>query len=94
MKNEKPSYVAVIPANVRHEKRLKASEKILYSEILAITMNEGRCHYTNSYFAFLFNTTKNTVSKWVSSLVKYGYIKTEYVYTQNSQILSRIITLN
>ena len=30
MENENPSYFAIIPADVRYDKRLKANEKLMY----------------------------------------------------------------
>lgn len=76
---ERPSYYAVMPADVRYDERLKASEKILYSEITALINIKGFCYATNLYFARLYGVHKNSISLWINNLVKCGYLKVEYV---------------
>lgn len=78
--NENPSYYAIIPAEVRYDKRLRANEKLMYGEITCLTQKEGYCYASNNYFASLYDVTPQAVSQWVSNLEKAGYIKLEYVY--------------
>ena len=78
--NENPSYYAIIPAEVRYDKRLRANEKLMYGEITCLTQKEGYCYASNNYFASLYDVTPQAVSHWVSNLEKAGYIKLEYVY--------------
>lgn len=75
---EKPSYYIILPAEVRYDKRLKFSEKILYGEIATLIHHKGFCYASNSFFASLYETHENTISLWIASLVKYGYLKTNY----------------
>lgn len=82
---ENPCYYSVIPANVRYDKNLKPMEKLLYGEITALANVKGFCYATNSYFAELYNVSKNTVSLWISDLEKAGYIKTELVYEDGTK---------
>ena len=49
-----PNYFGILPANVRYDKRLKPMEKILYTEITALSNAKGYCYATNSYFAKLY----------------------------------------
>ena len=53
----KPSYYAIIPAEVRYS-NLKPNAKLLYGEITALSSKEGYCFATNNYFAKLYNVTK------------------------------------
>jgi DNA-binding transcriptional ArsR family regulator len=78
--SENPSYYAIIPAEVRYDKRLRANEKLMYGEITCLTQKEGYCYASNNYFASLYDVTPQAVSQWVSNLEKAGYIKLEYVY--------------
>lgn len=77
MMESTPSYYAIIPADVRYDKRLKPNAKLLYGEITSLTNKEGYCWADNTYFANLFEVSNETISRWVSQLVKYGYIHVE-----------------
>ena len=91
---DKKSYYAIIPANVRYDKNLKANAKLLYGEITALANEKGFCWSTNNYFAQLYDVSKVSVSKWVSDLEKGGYISLEMVYkTGTNQIEQRKILL-
>ena len=54
MDDEKPSYYSIITADVRYDERLKPNEKLLYSEITALSNKYGYCTATNSYFSKLY----------------------------------------
>lgn len=77
---EKPNYFAIIPANVRYDKELKANEKLLYGEISALTQKEGICWANNNYFATLYDVDVATVSRWIKHLANRGYITVDLVY--------------
>ena len=85
----KPSYYAIIPAEVRYSD-LKPNAKLLYGEITALSSKEGYCFATNNYFAKLYNVTKNTVSLWVSQLHSSGFISVELI-KKGEQITERRI---
>ena len=76
---EKLNYFAIMPAKVRYDENLKPMEKLIYSEITVLTNFKGYCYATNSYFAKLYGVHKNSICAWISNLVKYGYLKVEYV---------------
>jgi hypothetical protein len=88
---ENPSYFAIIPANVRYDKNLKASEKLLYGEISALTNKSGECWASNNYFARLYGVTTQAISKWILNLKNKGYITIEYVYRETTQAIDRRI---
>ena len=91
---EQKAYYAVIPANVRYDKRLKANEKLLYGEITALTNERGYCWAGNKYFSELYGVTPQAVSKWISGLKECGYISIDYTYKSGTrEIENRIIRL-
>ena len=74
------SYYAVIPATVRYDKDLPFGAKMLYGEITALSNQRGYCFAQNAYFAKLYDLSISTISRWVSKLVKKGYLKMEIVF--------------
>ena len=92
---DSPSFYAIIPANVRYDKNLKANEKLMYGEITALCNMKGYCWSKNLYFANLYSVSKNTISIWINDLKKYGYINVEIIYKENSKEISdRYIRIN
>ena len=90
MNNEQPSYYSITPANVRYDRKLKANEKLLFSEITALANKSGFCTATNGYFAPLYDVTKTTISNWINHLKEKGYVKV--VFQKNGkQIIGRKI---
>ncbi len=71
---EKPSYYAVIPANVRYDEELKDKAKLLFGEITALSNKDGVCFASNGYFAALYNVTERTIQNLIDNLVEKGYI--------------------
>lgn len=69
-----PTFYAIIPANVRYCKGLKANAKLLYGEITALCNKDGYCWAENSYFADLYEVSEETVSRWISQLKSFGFI--------------------
>lgn len=81
---EHRSYYAIIPANVRYDKRLKPNTKLLYGEITALCNERGFCWAGNEYFADLYGVNKETISRWVSDLIKFGYLNREIIYKEGT----------
>ena len=91
---EKKSYYAIIPANVRYDAELTPNAKLLYGEITALCNEKGYCWATNDYFAKLYNVSKKSISSWISLLAKKGYIHSELQYKEGTkEILYRYIKL-
>ena len=99
MKNKKtvrvrPDYYAIIPAKVRYDKNITPNAKLLYAEITALTNKYGYCYATNQYFENLYGVSKQSISNWISQLVKNHYIKRELIYKEGSKkILKRYIRI-
>ena len=88
------SYYAVLPANVRYDKNITPNAKLLYAEITALCNDKGYCWAGNAYFAELYRVTKTSISNWISSLQKNGYIDVQLIYKENSkEIQSRHISI-
>jgi len=92
---EKPSYYAILPANVRYAETLTPNAKLLYAEITALAQKDGTCWASNKYFAKLYNVTPETVSRWVSVLVVNGFVLRQITYLKGTkQIDKRYLQLN
>lgn len=89
--NQQISYYSIMPATVRYDKKLKPAEKIIYSEITALTNKSGYCFATNKYFSNLYEVTTHTISQWISHLAKLGYIYLEFIRGPNNDIKERRI---
>jgi len=81
----KPNYFAILTAEVRYNKTLTPNAKLLYAEITALINMNGDCFASNKYFADLYGKSKTTVSKWVSELVKEGFVEIKLTYKEGSK---------
>ena len=94
MENKEPSYYAIIPAEVRYDKRLIPNAKLIYAEITSLCNKEGFCWANNKYFADLYNVRIETSSTWINQLVKCGYLESKIIYREGTkEILNRYLTL-
>ena len=88
------SYYAILPAKVRYDKNITPNAKLLYAEITTLCNDKGYCWAGNAYFAELYGVTKTSISTWISSLQKNGYIDVQLIYKENSkEIQSRHISI-
>lgn len=92
MVNQESNYYAIITAEVRYCDKLSSSEKLFFAEITALTNKTGECWASNKHFAELYGVDPSTVSKWVKSLEKNGFIKVRYV-KDGKQIKERFISI-
>ena len=81
----KPNYYAILTSEVRYNQKLTPNAKLLYAEITALINMNGECFASNNYFANLYGKTKTTISKWVSELVKEGFIELSFTYKEGSK---------
>lgn len=70
-----PNFYSVLPAHIRYSEILSDFEKILYSEIVALSNAVGYCYASNNYFAKVYKKSISTISRSISKLEKYEYVK-------------------
>ncbi len=71
---ENPGYYAILTADVRYDKDLSSSAKILYAEITALSNKEGYCWAGNQYFADIYDVDISTIQRWIHDLKEKGHI--------------------
>jgi DNA-binding transcriptional ArsR family regulator len=81
----KPNYYAILTSEVRYNQNLTPNAKLLYAEITALINMNGECFASNKYFADLYGKSKTTISKWVSELVKEGFVEVKLTYKEGSK---------
>ena len=84
-----PEYYTIVPAQIQSDKRLKASEKLLYAEILTLSNKNGYCHAQNAYFAKRHGVEKRTIQRWIERLRKFGYLTEQQLKNQDGQFAER-----
>ena len=90
----KPNYYAVIPAEVRYNKKLTPNAKLLYAEITALCNMNGKCTASTQYFCKLYEVSRGSIQNWLKMLDDNGYIERTVIFKQGSkEILSRYIKL-
>lgn len=88
------SYFAIIPADVRYDKKLTANAKLLYGEITALANEKGYCWAGDRYFAELYGVSKTTIQSWLKALTDNAYITKELIYREGTkEILNRYIRI-
>ena len=91
---DKEEFINVfILKSVLRDNRLTFLERLLLIHIISLSKKNGYCWATNRYFCDIYNVTQVTISKSISNLATFNYIKTEYDNkgTNNSK---RIIKLS
>lgn len=78
------SYYAVIPANIRYDKKLSPNAKLLYGEITALCNEKGYCWASDSYFSDLYKVSKSTIQRWFKQLEDRSYISRTVVYEEGT----------
>ena len=71
---EYPNYYGILPAIVRYSKELTDFQKIMFSEITALSNKYGYCDAGNEYFAKLYGKEAETISRAISGIAKAGFV--------------------
>ncbi len=82
----KPSYYAIIPANVRYDSDISPNAKLLYGEITSLCNQKGYCWATNEYFSKLYGVSDRTIRNLLKQLNDKNYIKIEIKDNQSRKI--------
>ena len=89
MTEEKKSYYAIIPANIRYDESIPPNAKLLYGEITALCNAEGYCWASNKYFADLYGVSQFTISRWINALVTKGHITSRIIYKEGTKQIDK-----
>lgn len=88
---EKPTYWARIPSQIRYDNDLHPGAKVLYSEIDCLSKRKGFCWAQNNYFEDKFGISTDTVTRWIKQLILKDYISCQINKAKgNIRILSPI----
>ena len=88
---DQPSYYSILTADVRYDENLTFAEKVLFSEITALSNKYGYCTALNNYFSELYHVSTKSISRWLSDLEKYQYIVRDVKRNSNNQVIARKI---
>lgn len=69
-----PTYYSILPANVRYADNLSLLQKLLFSEITALSQKEGYCFASNEYFAKLYGKHHKYISTILNDMERKGFI--------------------
>lgn len=94
MTKENPNYYSIITADVRYSKDLSFFEKVLYSDITALSNKNGYCNASNKYFAKIFGKSVSTITRAISNLVEHGFLENVLIRDENNEITERKLYLN
>lgn len=72
-----PNYQIMLPGVIRFDKRLPPNAKLLYGEIKALCDQQGYCWASNNHLAKLYGVQAKVISRWISLLNRFGYVKIE-----------------
>jgi hypothetical protein len=78
MSKENPNYYSILTAEIRYDKRLTPLQKLLYSEITALSNKTGECWATNNYFAELYGVSETWISLSIKKLVSLNYLELRF----------------
>jgi len=91
---QKPGYYSILTADVRYHDKLSPFDKLLYSDITALTNKNGYCNASNKYFSKVFNKSIRAISRSISTLSDNSLITTTLIRDENNEIVERKIYLN
>lgn len=94
IEDNKPSYYAIITADVRYDKRLSAMAKLIFAELSALVNINGFAHPSNNFLSELYDVSKSTIIRILNQLKELGYIYTEETITSKGTFRKIFINTN
>ena len=82
---KQPSYYGILTATIRYSKTLTDFEKILFSDITALSNHYGYCTAGNQYFAEIFGKAKGTISRSISNLERDGQLNIKIMFKKGTK---------
>lgn len=89
MNDKDINYYTITPAIVRRAK-INGDAKLLYGDILTLSLKNGYCFASNSYFAEFYQTSKSVISRRIKILKEAGFIETQDVFNGKEIVLRKI----
>ncbi|NCC99893.1 MAG: helix-turn-helix domain-containing protein [Bacteroidia bacterium] len=80
-----PSYFSILTAEVRYDKALSPSEKLLWSEVSSYLNINGVCTLSDEEIARHFQVEPRTVGRWLNNLEKQGYLYRKLHFYENTK---------
>jgi len=75
---QQPNYYSIIPADVRYNKNLSFSAKVIFGELVALSNTYGYCFCTNEYLANLFSLDIRQIQRILFDLKSNDHIHIEF----------------
>ena len=94
MKDNREEFISsFITISILGDNRLTFLERLLLIHIISLSKKNGYCWATNKYFSNIYNVTTVTISKSISNLATFNYIKINFD-NKNTNNTKRIIKLS
>lgn len=90
---ERPSNHTILPAIVRYCEEITDFERVLFSEIGALTNQKGYCTASNRYLADIFRKEPQHISRSISKLAEVGFLHCALIL-EGRQVIERRIFLS
>lgn len=78
-------------SKLKSDRNVIRSARQLYRDLFNLSQEKGYCYATNRYLADEYEVAKETVSRWISSLKKQGYIDVEEIRDEYKRVIERRI---
>ena len=89
------NYYTNIPGEIIGDSKINFGAKLLFGKIQSLSHKEGFCWSRNKYLAKLMGVSARTIQRWVETLKKNNYIKSEIIYKEGSkEVACRKLSLN
>lgn len=94
MKDNREEFISsFITISILGDNRLTFLERLLLIHIISLSKKNGYCWATNKYFSNIYDVTTVTISKIISKLATFNYIKINFD-NKNTNNTKRIIKLS